>query len=179
MKKNVTKMKTEANNNKLQNSSDKKYNSHSLYLEDSKKKVKTPLKFKNIRNLYSISPSKVYCPSSDIVHIISNQNSIKNIESNISTINSSDCEKICSCPFHCISCVCCPCIHEEKSLTSRNIVDYYKTLYTQIKSEFEIEKKRVDRMKYDKKMQRLNLYTSKKEKKNLIHKKKTIEKKIN
>ena len=41
------------------------------------------------------------------------------------------CDEICSCPCHCVTCLCCPCVKEKKN-------DYYKNLYNQIKSELEI-----------------------------------------
>ena len=53
------------------------------------------------------------------------------------------CDKPCSCSCHSSICVCCPCVKERSS-------DYYKNLYSQIKSELEIEKRRSERMKFDK-----------------------------
>ena len=68
------------------------------------------------------------------------------------------CDKICSCECHNTACSCCPCVKEKAS-------DYYKNLYSQIKSELEIEKRRSERMKFDKEMNKENF---EKEKKNLI-----------
>ena len=68
------------------------------------------------------------------------------------------CEEICSCPCHCVTCLCCPCVKEKKN-------DYYKNLYSQIKSELEIEKRRSERMKYDKDMKSQN---NEKEKQKLV-----------
>jgi hypothetical protein len=68
------------------------------------------------------------------------------------------CDEICSCPCHCVTCLCCPCVKDKKN-------DYYKNLYTQIKSELEIEKRRSERLKFDKDMDSQNC---EKEKQNLI-----------
>jgi len=57
-----------------------------------------------------------------------------------------------------VTCLCCPCVKEKKN-------DYYKNLYSQIKSELEIEKRRSERMKYDKDMKSQN---NEKEKQKLV-----------
>ena len=75
------------------------------------------------------------------------------------------CENVCSCPCHCISCVCCPCVKER---TEPDSEEYYRNLYLQIKSELELEKKRNERMKYNKKMHENNIENSKKEKEILL-----------
>ena len=71
------------------------------------------------------------------------------------------CENVCKCPCHCISCVCCPCVKER---TEPDTEEYYRNLYLQIKSELELEKKRNERMKYNKKMHENNMENSQKEK---------------
>ena len=71
------------------------------------------------------------------------------------------CEEICSCPCHCITCICCPCVKERKETDTG---DYYRNLYLQLKSELELEKKRNERMKYNKKIHENNMENSQKEK---------------
>ena len=71
------------------------------------------------------------------------------------------CDKVCDCPCHCISCVCCPCVKEKQDPDTS---EYYRNLYFQIKSELELEKKRNERMKYSKKMQENNMENFQKEK---------------
>ena len=78
------------------------------------------------------------------------------------------CDKPCSCSCHSSICVCCPCVKERSS-------DYYKNLYSQIKSELEIEKRRSERMKFDKEMNKDNF---EKEKKNLILENSQLKKQI-
>ena len=71
------------------------------------------------------------------------------------------CDNICNCPCHCTSCVCCPCVKDRKGTYTN---DYYKNLYFQIKSELDLEKKRNERMKYNRKMHDNNIENSQKEK---------------
>jgi len=78
------------------------------------------------------------------------------------------CDKECSCTCHFETCLCCPCVKEKK-------VDYYKNLYSQIKSELEIEKRRSDRLKFDKEMNKKNF---EKEKQNLILENNQIKKQL-
>ena len=75
------------------------------------------------------------------------------------------CDKICNCPCHCISCVCCPCVKERQDPDTG---EYYRNLYFQIKSELELEKKRNERMKYSKQMHENNIENSQKEKEILL-----------
>ena len=75
------------------------------------------------------------------------------------------CDNICNCPCHCISCVCCPCVKDRKDIDTS---DYYRNLYLQIKSELELEKKRNERMKYNRKMHENNIENSQKEKEILL-----------
>ena len=75
------------------------------------------------------------------------------------------CENVCDCPCHCISCVCCPCVKEKGDPDTG---EYYRNLYLQIKSELELEKKRNERMKYNKKMHENNMENSQKEKEILL-----------
>ena len=76
------------------------------------------------------------------------------------------CENVCNCPCHCISCVCCPCVKERQEPDTN---DYYRNLYLEIKSELELEKKRNERMKYNKKINENNMENSKKEKEILLN----------
>lgn len=79
------------------------------------------------------------------------------------------CEEVCSCPCHCVTCLCCPCVKDRKG------DDYYKNLYSQVKSELDIEKRRNDRMKYDREM---NMKNTEKENKNLILENKNLKQQL-
>ena len=76
------------------------------------------------------------------------------------------CENVCNCPCHCISCVCCPCVKERQDPDTS---EYYRNLYLEIKSELELEKKRNERMKYNKKINENNMENVKKEKEILLN----------
>ena len=77
------------------------------------------------------------------------------------------CEKVCECPCHCVSCVCCPCIKDREKI-DKDSSDCYKNLYFQIKNELDLEKKRNERMKYNKTMQEDNIENIQKENKLLL-----------
>ena len=83
------------------------------------------------------------------------QSQIKN------NFSSCSCEEICNCPCHCVSCVCCSCV---KGRQAPDTGDYYRNLYLQIKSELELEKKRNERMKYNKQINETNMDNWQKEK---------------
>ena len=93
--------------------------------------------------------------------------SMNNLQRNISDNCLCVCENVCNCPCHCVSCLCCPCV-KEKSERQTDKSEYYKNLYNQIKSELEIEKRRNDRLKYDKQIHKNNLENFEKEKTNLL-----------
>ena len=132
----------------------------------------------NISNLYNAENCDCFCHYPEDVEL-SNQNTImhQNLPQNSHTSvhreisskkiipqNKNDdclciCDEVCSCPCHCVTCLCCPCVKERKG------DDFYKNLYVQVKSELDIEKRRNDRMKFDKEM---NMKNSEKENKNLI-----------
>ena len=132
----------------------------------------------NISNLYSSDNCDCFCHYPEDLEL-SHQNTIlnQNISPNshtsipreiaskkiISQNKEADClcicDEVCSCPCHCVTCLCCPCVKDKKG------DDYYKNLYSQIKSELEIEKRRNDRMKFDKE---LNMKNTEKENKNLV-----------
>ena len=85
------------------------------------------------------------------------------------------CENVCNCPCHCISCVCCPC---GKGKSDEDKGEYYRNLYLQTKSELELEKKRNERMKYNKKMHENNMENSQKEKEILLTEIEQLKKKL-
>ena len=115
----------------------------------------------NLSNLYNNDNCDCYCHYPEDMEI-SRQNLPPNPQSHtsiqrdiaskkiITQNKDSDClclcDEVCSCPCHCVTCLCCPCVKEKKS------DDYYKNLYSQIKSELEIEKRRNDRMKFDREL---------------------------
>ena len=84
------------------------------------------------------------------------------------------CKEICNCPCHCTSCLCCPCVSDKSEIN-----DYYKNLYYQVKSELEIEKKRNDRIKYNKKLNENNMDKMKKEKEILVLEINSLKSKVN
>ena len=107
----------------------------------------------NENNIFS-SPSP--CPSP------MRSNTKKDLHSEILNNNGlCVCNNICNCPCHCITCICCPCVKDRKQIDTS---DYYRNLYFQIKSELELEKKRNERMKYNKKMHENNFENAQKEK---------------
>ena len=117
---------------------------------DDFEKNQNNLIYQNIHTVHSISPFHSHSPSPDHIAITSHQNKkILNMQTNMSNGSLCVCDNICSCPCHCITCVCCPCV-KDKPQTNENTDNYYKNLYMQIKSELELEKRRNDRMKYDK-----------------------------
>ena len=83
------------------------------------------------------------------------------------------CKEICDCPCHCISCLCCPCVSSKPENN-----DYYKNLYYQVKSELDIERKRNDRIKYNKKLNENNIEKIKKEKDILLLENNSLKNKI-
>ena len=132
----------------------------------------------NISNLYNAENCDCFCHypedmdlsnQNSIIHQSIPQNSRTSIHREISSKkiinqNKNDeclciCDEVCSCPCHCVSCLCCPCVKDRKG------DDFYKNLYVQIKSQLDIEKRRNDRMKFDKEM---SIKNSEKENKNLI-----------
>ena len=84
------------------------------------------------------------------------------------------CKEVCNCPCHCSSCLCCPCVTNKSESN-----DYYKNLYYQVKSELEIERKRNDRIKYNKKLNENNIEKMKKEKEILIMEINALKNKLN
>ena len=85
------------------------------------------------------------------------------------------CDEICNCPCHCVTCVCCPCVKERRDPDTS---EYYRNLYQQLKSELELEKKRNERMKYNKKMHENNMENSQKEKEILLQEIDQLKKKL-
>ena len=84
------------------------------------------------------------------------------------------CKEICNCPCHGVTCLCCPCVSDKSDIN-----DYYKNLYYQVKSELEIEKKRNDRIKYNKKLNENNIEKMKKEKEMLVLEINSLKNKVN
>ena len=120
----------------------------------------------NIHTIHSISPCHSHSPSPDRIGVSAQQNkTLKSLQTNMSSGSLCVCDNVCSCPCHCVTCVCCPCVKEKPQ---SNTNDYYKNLYNQIKSELELERRRNDRMKYDKQMHKNNLQNSESEKKSLL-----------
>ena len=66
------------------------------------------------------------------------------------------CENMCSCPCHNVTCICCPC-GKDRQDSQYSKINYYKNLYEQAKSELECEKRKNDKMMYDKQMQKNDL----------------------
>ena len=142
----------------------------------------------NLSNLYNSENCDCFCHYPEDIEI-SHQNSIirQNLPPNpltsvhrdvtskkvISQNKNTDClcicEEVCSCPCHCVTCLCCPCVKDRKG------DDYYKNLYSQVKSELDIEKRRNDRMKYDREM---NVKNTEKENKNLILENKNLKQQL-
>ena len=130
----------------------------------------------NIHTIHSISPCHSYTPSPDRIRVSRNSNhQIQNLQKNMSSSCLCVCENICDCPCHCVTCVCCPCV---KDRPAQNTDNYYKNLYTQIKSELELEKRRNDRMKYDKELHKNNLQNTEKENKNLLRENEQLKNKL-
>ena len=77
------------------------------------------------------------------------------------------CENMCSCPCHSVTCICCPCGKDRQDAQTSKI-NYYKNLYEQVKSELECEKRKNDKMMYDKQMQKNDLQSFENEQKNLL-----------
>ena len=122
----------------------------------------------NIHTIHSVSPCHSHSSSPDRIMVAAHQNkAIQNLQKNMSSGSLCICENICNCPCHCVTCVCCPCV-KEKANINNNTDNYYKTLYEQVKSELELERRRNDRMKYDKQLHKNNLLNSENEKKNLL-----------
>ena len=120
----------------------------------------------NIHTIHAVSPCHSHSPSPDRIRVSAQQKkSMKNLQTNMSAACLCVCDTICNCPCHCVSCLCCPCVKERPQ---SNTDDYYKNLYNQVKSELELEKRRNDRMKYDKQMHKSNLENSETEKQNLL-----------
>ena len=128
------------------------------------KKTSPHLSPQAISNIYSTDNCNCLCHYPEEIQIsednsFSNQSSLqKKLYQKKNNENLCICDKKCSCSCHNVSCLCCPCVKEKKS-------DYYKNLYSQIKSELEIEKRRCERMKFDKEMNKQNY---EKEKQNLL-----------
>ena len=133
----------------------------------------------NIHTVHSVSPCHSHSPSPDRIRPSKHKSQqIQNIQSN--NINAGClcvCENICSCPCHCVTCVCCPCV-KDRPQTTVNADNYYKTLYTQIKTELEFEKRRNDRMQYDKQLHKNNLQNAEKDKKNLLYENEQLKNKL-
>ena len=119
--------------------------------------MKTNRSNQNLTNLYSSDNCDCFCHYPEEIEAtdqnsILHQNKSQNRHSLISREQKKNegclciCEDVCSCPCHCVTCLCCPCVKDRKG------EDYYKNLYCQIKSDLEIEKRRSDRIKYDKEM---------------------------
>ena len=135
----------------------------------------------NMLNIRCISPCSSHSPSPIRIRKAANYSSdIRNLSRHMSSSNClCVCDKICSCPCHCVAtCVCCPCVKERQDTQTSNN-DYYKNLYEQIKSELELEKKRNERMKYDKEMHKNNLQNYENEKNNLLYENEMLKNKLN
>ena len=136
----------------------------------------------NIASLRCVSPfqSGSSSPNRIITSLKKNPEtqSMNILQRNISTNSLCVCDNVCDCPCHCVSCVCCPCV-KDKSETQIDTSEYYKNLYNQIKSELELEKRRNDRMKYDKQIHKNNLKSSENEKKNLLCEIEKLKNKLN
>ena len=124
------------------------------YPEDMDINHQSPLLHKNIPKTSNSPSFHRQSPSPNRLNILSQKSTVQTKNEECLCI----CDKVCPCPCHCVTCVCCPCVKEKKG-------DYYKNLYAQLKSELEIEKRRSDRMKFDREMNKQNI---EKEKKNLI-----------
>ena len=134
--------------------------------------------YQNIHTIHSITPCHSHSPSPDRVRVTQHQKKqIQNLQNNMNAGQLCICETICNCPCHCATCVCCPC-GKERSQINANSDNYYKNLYTQIKSELEIEKRRNDRMKYNKQMNKNNLQNFEKENKNLLSENEQLKNKL-
>ena len=132
----------------------------------------------NIHTIHSVSPCRSHSPSRDQMLVTAHQNkTIQNLQKNMSTGSLCICENICNCPCHCLTCVCCPCVKERTNINN-NTDNYYKTLYEQIKSELELERRRNDRMKYDKQLHKNNLLNTETEKKNLLFENEKLKNKL-
>ena len=114
----------------------------------------------NLENIDINSKNSIMCQkiTSNNTQKYSPSPMTKNIIQKKPSENPCLCDKTCLCSCHSNICLCCPCVKDNKS-------EYYKNLYSQIKSELEIEKRRSDRLKFDKEMNKQNF---EKEKQNLI-----------
>ena len=132
----------------------------------------------NMVNIHCISPCISHSPSPNRIRAGANYDSdIRNISRNMSSNCLCVCDKICSCPCHCVACVCCPCVKDRQD-TQTSTTDYYKNLYEQIKSELELEKKRNERMKYDRQMHKNNLQNFENEKNSLLYQNEQLKNKL-
>ena len=148
------------------------------------KKTSTNKAIQNISNSYNTENCNCICHYQGDIDLNENQDSkMHQIDiseaynqspfkkKQIQKLNSDSpciCDNECSCSCHFETCLCCPCVKDKN-------VDYYKNLYSQIKSELEIEKRRSDRLKFDKEMNKSNF---EKEKQNLILENNQIKKQL-
>ena len=83
---------------------------------------KNNLIYQNIHTVHSISPCHSHSP--DRIAVSSNQNKkIQNMQTNKSNASLCVCDNICSCPCHCITCVCCPCVKDRPQMNG-NVENY-------------------------------------------------------
>ena len=132
----------------------------------------------NISPLHCLSSYHSSSPLSNRIQTSTDISSIKNMKGTMSSNCLCVCEKVCDCPCHCISCLCCPCV-KDRQQTQSDTNDFYKNLYNQTKAELELEKRRNDRMKYDKEMNKNSFQNSEKEKKNLLYENEQLKNKLN
>ena len=117
-------------------------------------------------------------PSPPRINSDSNINRIfKKYQRNMSSDCLCICENMCSCPCHSVTCICCPCGKDRQDAQASKI-NYYKNLYEQVKSELECEKRKNDKMMYDKQMQKNDLQSFENEQKNLLSENERLKQKL-